>query len=134
MTFALDACRPIISARVIALIRRFHLRVRLDCDPNYGSEALVRAFSGLDVLEVEVFQASYGNSDFHVLELFAGIRGVKKASVFGSVARDFASWLEGCMERAVEDDLQATGSWEFGTLGLPDKVWTEYDVWVQGGR
>jgi len=133
MTFALDAARPITSARAISQIRRYHLRVRLDCDPYYSSDALVREFSGLDELEVEVFQASFGNSDFHVLELFAGIRGVKKASVFGSVTRGFARWLEACMESAVGADL----GWErrgFEMIGTDAVGLREYDVWVHGNR
>lgn len=122
------------SARVVALMRRFHLRVRLDCDPNYSGEALVRAFSGIEELEVEVFQASYGNSDFHVLELFAGIRGVRRARVFGSVAREFASWLEGCMESAVGVNSMGWDRGGFEGLGVHDKVLGGYDVWVHGGR
>jgi len=136
MTFALDATRPIISARVVALIRRFHLRVRLDCDPNYGEEALVRAFSGVEELQVEVFQASYGNSDFRVLELFKGIRGVGRARVFGSVAAEFAGWLEGCMESEVGAGV-GVGGWVgegFGGLGEREKVLGGYEVWVHGGR
>lgn len=94
----------------------------------------MRAFSGVDELEVEVFQASYGNSDFHVLELFAGIRGVRRARVFGSVAREFAGWLEGCMESAAGVDFMGWDGGGFEGLGVLDKVLGGYDVWVQGGR
>lgn len=90
----------------------------------------MRAFSGVEELQVEVFQASYGNSDFRVLELFAGIRGVGRARVFGSVAAEFAGWLEGCMESEV-------GGWAgvgFGGLGEREKVLGGYEVWVHGGR
>lgn len=94
----------------------------------------MRAFSGVEELEVEVFQASYGNSDFRVLELFAGIRGVRKARVFGSVGREFAGWLEGCMESAVGLDLVGWGTHGFEGLGLGDKVLGGYEVWLHGGR
>jgi hypothetical protein len=48
---------PVREARVYPRIRRFHLRLRLDCDPQFEKEAAARAFSGLDELTVEVYQA-----------------------------------------------------------------------------
>ena len=53
MTFALDPGRPIVSTRCVGMIRRWHLRVRLDCDAYYGSERLVKAFSGCEEMQIE---------------------------------------------------------------------------------
>jgi hypothetical protein len=87
------------SQSLISLIRRFHIRVRLDCDPNFSSLKAQRAFSGVDELTIEVFQAQYGSSDHKVLRLFEGIRGIQKARIYGSVGgfSDYAKWLQDAM-------------------------------------
>jgi len=43
-------------------MRRFHLRVRLDCDPPYEMDTVTRALSGLDELSIETFQAMVGDN------------------------------------------------------------------------
>lgn len=46
-------------------------------------------------MEIEVFQAMFNSSDYSVLRLFEGVRGIGRASVGGSVGDGrFARWLE----------------------------------------
>ncbi|KAJ5050496.1 uncharacterized protein L3040_002375 [Drepanopeziza brunnea f. sp. 'multigermtubi'] len=73
------------KASLISLIRRFHIRVRLDCDPNFSAKKATESFTGMEELTIEVFQAQFGGSDYEVLTLFEDIRGVKRARVYGSV-------------------------------------------------
>ena len=71
--------------------------MRLDCDPNFTTEKASDAFSGVEELTIEVFQAQFGGSDYRVLRLFEGIRGVKKVKIFGSVIAfpEYVGWLRG---------------------------------------
>jgi hypothetical protein len=87
---------PITSSALIALIRRYHIYVRLDCDPRFTAETAREAFTGVEELTVEVFQAQFGSSDYQVLRLFEQIRGVRNARVFGSITAfpEYATWLE----------------------------------------
>lgn len=55
-------------------------------------------FSGADLLEVEVFRASWGIGGYESLDGFMQIRGVGTARVHGSVGAKFATWLKECME------------------------------------
>lgn len=86
---------PITSASVISLIKRFKLRVRLDAGPGFEREDAKKAFSGLDDVEIEVWQASYRGAGREVLELFEDVRGVKRARVSGSTSgfEEYADWL-----------------------------------------
>ena len=76
--------------------------MRLECDPFYSPAKLAKAFTGMDELEVKVFRASFGTSDYRVLEGFSIIRGVKRAKVYGSVDRGFAERLEKVMQSDVK--------------------------------
>ncbi|KXS93678.1 hypothetical protein AC579_3596 [Pseudocercospora musae] len=92
---------PVIYPRVATLIKRFFIHVRLDTDPRFSKAQATESFSGVEELEVEVFQSSYGTCDFAVLRLFEGIRGVGKATVQGSVGDGaYAKWLERTMMSA----------------------------------
>lgn len=81
---------------MVALIRKFHVRVRLDCDPNFTLEKVTEAFSGLDELTIDVVQAQFRGSDYEVLKLFEGIRDVKRVVVIGSVSAfpEYITWLK----------------------------------------
>lgn len=98
MLFAIDPSRTITASFCKELISRFHIRVRLDCDPYYEAEAVKKAFSGAELLEVELFRSSWGIGGYDALEGFMGVRGVRKAKVYGSVGAKFASWLEEIMQ------------------------------------
>lgn len=84
------------STSMISLIRRYRIRVRLDCDPNFSAEQAEKSFTGIDELILVAFQAQFGGSDFSVLRLFEGVRGVKRATVSGSVNAfpEYAKWLQ----------------------------------------
>ena len=68
---------------------------------------MAKAFSGLEMLEVEVWQASFGSCGVGVLEAFGAVRGVANARVSGCVGGGFARWLE----RAMMGDA-VVGEWE----------------------
>ena len=90
---------PVTSLALIAMIKRYHIYVRLDCDPRFTVETARDAFTGMEELTVEVFQSQFGSSDYTVLRLFEEIRGVKRAKVFGSVTAfpEYICWLENAM-------------------------------------
>lgn len=94
----------ITSAALISHIRCYHIRLRLDNDPNFSAEKARRAFSGVEELTIEVFQAQFGSSDQKALRLFEGVRGVGRARIYGSVVafREYVEWLQTSM-MALED-------------------------------
>ena len=95
--FAIDPTRLVTAVHCIKLIKRWHVRVRLDCDLYYQPEDLRACFDGCDSLEVEVFRSSWGKGDYEALTGFQRVRGVKRACVHGSVGEAFAKYLETCM-------------------------------------
>ncbi|CAF9928698.1 MAG: hypothetical protein ALECFALPRED_004116 [Alectoria fallacina] len=109
MLFALDPSRTVNSSICHSLIRRFHIRVRLDCDSFYNKEDVTRVFDGADVLEVEVFRSSWGNGGYEALEGYRDVRGVRKARVHGSLPAPTARWLESCMEGDREEAVEGWG-------------------------
>jgi hypothetical protein len=90
---------PITSYDMINMIKRYHIYVRLDCDPRFTAKMARDSFTGMEELTVEVFQSQFGSSDYMVLRLFEEIRGVKRARVFGSTSAfpEYISWLEKAM-------------------------------------
>lgn len=109
MLFALDPSRTVNSPICLSLIRRFHVRVRLDCDTFYNKGDVKRVFDGADVLEVEVFRSSWGVGGYEALEGYRGIRGVREARVHGSLPAPTARWLEACMQRQGEEAVEGWG-------------------------
>ncbi|EQB52068.1 hypothetical protein CGLO_08326 [Colletotrichum gloeosporioides Cg-14] len=90
---------PVKEQGVLPRIRRFHIQVRLDCDPAYDAEAVTAAFSGADELVVEVRQSMFLGADHGTLQLFEGVRSVKAVRIYGSTFgfEDYARWLEQLM-------------------------------------
>ncbi|CRK23788.1 hypothetical protein BN1723_013125 [Verticillium longisporum] len=88
------------EAAAAARIRRYHMRVRLDCDPAYDRDALARAFADVDELTLEVWQAAFLGADHGVLTLFEGVRGVGRVRIYGSTTgfEDYVQWLRRVME------------------------------------
>lgn len=129
MLFAMDPARLVTSIFCIEMIRRFHIRVRLDCDPYYEPEAVKKAFSGAEELEVEVFRSSWGIGGYDALDGFVGVRGVKRVKVHGSVGTQFARWLEEVMTAPEGEVLGVCeGDQGFGWVGdmevSKDGVWS----------
>lgn len=113
--FALSVHRPVLQ-NCVSHIRRFHIRVRLDSDPYYSPQQVREAFTDTDELEVEVFRTSFEAGNYLALEGFAGVRGVRKARVHGSIKPECAQWLE---LRMMSNDDQA-----FGTLAEQGFPWS----------
>ncbi|CZR65122.1 uncharacterized protein PAC_15022 [Phialocephala subalpina] len=118
------------SASLISLIRRYHIRVRLDCDPNFSVRKATDAFSGVDELTLEVFQAQFGSSDHKVLRLFEGIRAVKKTRIYGSTTMfpEYAEWLEESMRTPVGEEVLP-----FDKDRIVEKQVRSYDIWTVSG-
>lgn len=90
---------PVRERSVLPRIRRFHVRVRLDCDPTFDAGAATAAFSGVDELVVEVWQAVFQGADHDALRVFEGVRGVKDVKIYGSTRgfEEYVRWLEDVM-------------------------------------
>lgn len=95
------------SVEMISLIRRYRIRVRLDCDPNFSAKQAEDSFSGMEELFLQAFQAQFGGSDFSVLRLFEGVRGVKRVTISGSINAfpEYAKWLQARMMAPVGCDV-----------------------------
>ncbi|KAM0324192.1 hypothetical protein ACHAQA_008386 [Verticillium albo-atrum] len=91
---------PVKEASAASRIRRYHMRVRLDCDPAYDRDAVTTAFTGVDELTLEVWQAAFLAADHGVLKLFEGVREVGRVKIYGSTTGfdDYVLWLAGVME------------------------------------
>lgn len=87
---------PVEAPHLIALIRRYHVFVRLECDAGFTPEAARDAFSGIEELTVEMFRSQFKGSRNGVLRLFERVRGVRRARVFGSVdpSSKYVAWLQ----------------------------------------
>jgi hypothetical protein len=119
------------SPILISLIQRYHINVRLDCDPNFSAEKATKAFSGVEELTIEVFQAQFGSSDYKVLRLFEGVRGVKRARVYGSVTAfpEYAAWLEATIVTP-EDGVVEVFDKEKAVM----RQVRAYDIWTVSGN
>ncbi|MCJ1284037.1 hypothetical protein MMC26_003368 [Xylographa opegraphella] len=93
-----DPARPLTSRFYISLIRKWRISVRLDTDPNWSKRQVTDAFSGVEELSVDVWEASFGAAGVRVLEGFWDVRGVGTARVRGCVERRMGRWLERLME------------------------------------
>lgn len=62
----------------------------------------------MEVVEVEVFRASWGVGGYEALEGWREVRGVGRARVHGSLGGGLARWLERCMESVGEG---VVGGW-----------------------
>jgi hypothetical protein len=109
------------------MIRRYHICIRLDCDPNFSTEKTTKAFTGVEELTVEVFQAQYGSSDYKVLKLFEGVRGVKRVNIYGSVTLfpEYVEWLKTAMMAPKDGTV---GEFEKEKPAATDGK--SYDIWI----
>ncbi|MCJ1317785.1 hypothetical protein MMC15_003112 [Xylographa vitiligo] len=101
-----DPARPLSSRFYISLIRKWRISVRLDTDPNWSKRQVTAAFSGVEELLVDVWEASFGAAGVRVLEGFWGVRGVGTARVRGCVERGMGSWLERVMESELGTEVR----------------------------
>ncbi|KAE8447254.1 hypothetical protein EG329_010948 [Mollisiaceae sp. DMI_Dod_QoI] len=121
----------IFSPTLISLIRRYHIRVRLDCDPNFSIQKATDAFTGVEELTLEVSQAQFGSSDHKVLRLFEGIRGVKKTRVYGSVTLfpEYVEWLQCSMRAPIGMEVEP-----FDKKRIGESQVRIYDIWSVSGN
>ncbi|KAK5167832.1 uncharacterized protein LTR77_007531 [Saxophila tyrrhenica] len=119
---------PITAPRVAKLIRKYSIHVRLDTDPRFSRKQVEESFSGVEELEIDVFQAMYGSCDFSVLNLFEDVRGVGKVNIQGSLGDGkYAAWLTDLLRQPV------------GTPAVPyteqyvGGMWS-WDAWSNGNR
>jgi hypothetical protein len=119
---------PVRNTNIVSLIRRYHIRVRLDTDALFSAEQLTETFSGLDELTIDIFQARFGSSDNKVLKLFEGIRGVKKARIIGNLTyvQEYANWLLYSIMTPV--GCEVTESVE-AVLDMKENI-RHYDMWI----
>ncbi|CAI6303975.1 unnamed protein product [Periconia digitata] len=111
-----SASRPVLHHQVISMIRRWHITLRLDTDPRFTAEQAKLAFSGVEYLEVRVWEAQFEMCDYLVLGLLSGVRGVRVARVGGSVGEGVARWLERVMmsEEGVDQGVKKEEILELG--------------------
>jgi hypothetical protein len=112
------------------MITRYHIRIRLDNDPNFISTKATEAFTGVEELTIEVFQAQYGGSDYRTLRLFEGIRGVKKARVYGSTTAfpEYVEWLQDSLMAPIGAEVEV-----FDKDKIPARQVGTYDLWTVSG-
>jgi hypothetical protein len=90
---------PVTSSAVLPRIRKFHLSLRLDCDPNFDAAAAEKSFSGLDELTVHVSQTSFLGIGCANLRRFEGVRGIGRVAIVGSTTgcEEYVAWLRDAM-------------------------------------
>jgi len=120
----------ITSATLISHIRSYHIRVRLDNDPNFSAEKATNSFSGVEELTIEVFQAQFGSSDYKTLKLFEGVRGVKRARIYGSVIAfpEYVQWLQKSMMTPIDQEMEI-----FEMETVKEGLLKAYDIWPMRG-
>lgn len=104
MPCLVNPSKPICTPEIGRRIRRWYVAVRLDTDARFKEEEVTLAFSGAEELEVEATEAMFRSAGNGILMLFKGVRGVGTARVHGSVADDFARWLESSMMTPIDSE------------------------------
>lgn len=91
----------------------------------------------MEELTIEVFQAQFGSSDYKVLKLFEGVRGVERTKVYGSVTGfpEYVEWLQNVMSSPVGKEVER---FDREKVLLEKAVHVRsgdaYDVWVVSWR
>ncbi|KAK0614293.1 hypothetical protein B0T14DRAFT_570245 [Immersiella caudata] len=78
-------------------VRRWHLRLRLDTHAPWPVEKVTQAFTGVEELVVQVWQATFlGGVGADTLRLFEGVRGVRRAEIKDAPPgfEGYTAWLE----------------------------------------
>ena len=114
--------RVVHYSRYKANITKWYISLRLDIDPRLRAKDVEAAFTGVDSLEIEVWQAMFASADGRVLRLFEGVRGVGRVKIHGSVGRGYSEWLATCMTSPVGAEVE------------PFAASKEWDAWTHGNR
>jgi hypothetical protein len=120
--FLVASDRVIHYSRYKDNIRKWYISLRMDIDPRLRAKDVETAFTGVDTLEIEAWQAMFGSGDPRVLKLFEGVRGVGKVKVYGSVGQRYSDWLTLCMKSPL------------GSVVEPFVEDTQWDAWTHGNR
>ncbi|KAM7199224.1 hypothetical protein V8F20_005826 [Naviculisporaceae sp. PSN 640] len=112
----------------IYMIRRWRIRVRLDCGfPPWAGEDVARAFSGAEELTLCVYRAVFvGGVGVDVLRRFERVRGVRRVRILGCVKgfEGYVKWLEGVMMRESGEDVDGDGDAGKGKGKGKEERWT----------
>jgi hypothetical protein len=100
---------PVVHAQALRRIGRWWVRVRLDTEPQWETEDVTRAFSGMESVVLELWQPMFLGSGPAVLKRFHGVRGIKNAAVVGSTTgfEGYARWLQELMMMPVGFEVSA---------------------------
>lgn len=75
---------PVTSPAMTSMIRKWHIRIKLDSTPAWPAAVVTSAFSGAHELVLELWQGTFfGGVGAEALRLFEGVRGVGKPRVTG---------------------------------------------------
>ncbi|OBT61352.1 hypothetical protein VE03_09329 [Pseudogymnoascus sp. 23342-1-I1] len=124
---------PVKAPHLIALIRRYHVFVRLECDAGFSPEAARDAFSGIEELTVEMFRSQFKGSRNGVLRLFEGVTGVGRARVFGSIDgwTKYGAWLQDHM--MTDEGREQVEIWRTISINDLDKFCSQVESGAGGG-
>jgi len=109
----------------------------LDNDPNFSAQKAQESFTGVEELTIEVFQAQYGSSDYKVLRLFEGVRGVERTRVYGSITGfpEYAEWLQNVMSTPVGKEVDLFDREKvLSEKAVQVRSGDAYDIWIVSGR
>lgn len=131
LPYLINPARPICCPGIANRIKRWYIKLRIDCDARFSESDVSAAFAGAEELEVEAVQAAWRGAGTTVLMLFQGVRGVGSVRVHGSVDDDFARWLERSMMSSVGKEVRP---YEYVETRVVDGVEEAYDPWNHGNR
>ncbi|RAL59257.1 hypothetical protein DID88_006971 [Monilinia fructigena] len=91
---------PISTPRPLGSDPPIYPQILIHCDPNFTAVRAEDAFNGIEELTIRVEQSAFRGSDYQVLKLFEGVRGVKKTKISGSVSGfpAYVEWLQDVMK------------------------------------
>ncbi|KIW03757.1 uncharacterized protein PV09_05062 [Verruconis gallopava] len=120
--FLVSSDRVVHYSRFKSKIRKWYISLRLDIDSRLKASEVEAAFTGVDSLEIEVWQAMFASADLRVLKLFEGVRDVSTVKIHGSVSRRYSDWLARCMTSCPGAHIEPY---------VDEKDW---DAWTHGNR
>ncbi|KAM0739156.1 hypothetical protein ACQRIT_006893 [Beauveria bassiana] len=86
---------PVCAAAPLPRIRRFHLTLRLDCDPGFDRRRAAAAFAGAEELHIRVVQTFFLSAGKENLATLEDVRGVRGLTICGSTTgfEKYVEWL-----------------------------------------
>ncbi|KAM3560796.1 hypothetical protein MY1884_002741 [Beauveria asiatica] len=86
---------PVCAAAPLPRIRRFHLTLRLDCDPGFDRRRAAAAFAGAEELHIRLVQTFFLSAGKENLATLEDVRGVRGLTIRGSTTgfEKYVEWL-----------------------------------------